>query len=48
MTGWIKGILEFLGEVMDGVKGGFLTCAENDKIETQTLLKKYCLFFYFR
>ncbi len=38
MTVWIKGILEFLGEVM-GSEGGFLPCAENDKIETQTLLK---------
>ena len=37
---------------MDESERGFLTCAENDevgaKIEAQTLLKKYCLFFYFR
>ncbi len=34
MTVWIKGILEFLGEVMDGVKGGgFLPCAENDGVD---------------
>jgi hypothetical protein len=28
MTVWIKGILEFLGEVMDGVKGD--SCLESE------------------
>ena len=33
MTVWIKGILEFLGEVMDGVKGGIPDFAGMTKLK---------------